>query len=56
MTKEYPSTKSEKTDIFPGNQAEPLVIRSSGFIRVWVFRNSSFVLVSSYGGVLSSLG
>jgi len=35
MTKEYPSKKSERTDISPGNQAVSSVIMPSGFIRVW---------------------
>jgi len=42
MTKEYPGKKSEKTGILVGNQAGALVIRSSGFFRIWVFRHSSF--------------
>jgi len=41
MTKEYPSTKSKKNGYFPGNQAGSLVIRSSGFIWIWVFRHSA---------------
>jgi len=55
MTKEYPSTKSEKTGILAGKQAGALVIRISGFIRIWVFRNSSFALRPADGSDVALL-
>jgi len=45
MTKEYPSTKfKKKWMFFQAIKQGSLVIRSSGFIWIWAFRNSSFAL------------